>query len=233
MCFKSCLELLVVFMDNLSPTLFFHLDQFAHKELLLEMDHVWMGLEQIGPYLKNYPLGKIETVIHPSVHLIDPHLISIGEGTVIEPGTYIKGPCIIGKNCQVRFGAYIRGNVITGDQCVIGHSTEVKNSVFLDHAHAPHFNYVGDSILGNRTNLGAGVKCANLRVDKKNITIHYGMKKFETNLQKIGAILGDDVQIGCNAVLNPGTVIGKKAICFPGIQIGGVIASSSTIKQSI
>lgn len=218
-----CLELA----DFLS---FFQTDRFAHKKIFEEIDAIWEILPRIKSYLEKSKLGKIAAVIPKGCYLINPELIFIGEGTEIEPGTCIKGPCIIGKNCRIRFGAYIRENVILGDHCIIGHSTEVKNSLFLDGAKATHFNYVGDSILGNRVNLGAGVKCANYRIDKKKITINFGEKKIETNLAKLGAILGDDVDIGCNTVLNPGTVIGKGTRCYPQVVVRGVFPENSLIK---
>jgi bifunctional UDP-N-acetylglucosamine pyrophosphorylase / glucosamine-1-phosphate N-acetyltransferase len=210
---------------------FFELAQFAHKDLFEESAFVWRALENLKSYLEQSCLGKISTFIPQGCILIHPELISIGEGTEIEPGTLIKGPCIIGKNCQIRFGAYLRGNVILGDRCIVGHSTEVKNALFFDEAKAPHFNYVGDSILGSRVNLGAGVKCANFRFDQKNIMISYGEKKIETELSKLGAILGDDVHVGCNVVLNPGTLLGKKTRCYPQVVVGGVFPENSLIKS--
>lgn len=166
------------------------------------------------------------------VFLVDPHLISIGEGTVLEPGCYIKGPCIIGKNCTVRHGAYIRGDVITGDSCVIGHETEMKNTLMMNYAHAAHFAYLGDSILGNNVNLGAGVKCANLKLDGSDITISYHGNKIPLRLRKLGAICGDSVQLGCNAVTNPGTLIGKGSKCYPCANFGGFIPPYSIVKPN-
>ncbi|NDD58251.1 MAG: hypothetical protein EBZ47_03230, partial [Chlamydiae bacterium] len=136
----------------------------------------------------------------------------------------------IGDFSQIRSHAYIRGNVITGTHCLIGHTTEIKNSILLNHAAAPHFNYLGDSILGNYTNLGAGAKCSNLRLDKKNIHIIVAGKVFNTNRQKLGLILGDYSQLGCNSVTNPGTIFGQKVLCYPCVTVSGYIPNHSLIK---
>lgn len=164
--------------------------------------------------------------------LVHPELISLGKESIIEAGAYVCGPCIIGDHCEVRHGAYLRGNVITGNRCVIGHATEVKNAIFLDHAHAGHFAYVGDTILGNRVNLGAGAKCANLRFDQKAISIFVKNQSINTGLRKLGAIVGDDVQIGCNSVTNPGTVLGKESRVYPCVNVGGFIGKKSIVKTN-
>ena len=218
-------------MQNLSPGFYFSLDGFEHKELFDQTVYVWEALHHIHEYLSEKKLGHIATSIPNGAHLINPELIAIGEGTIVEPGAYIQGPCIIGKNCQIRHGAYIRGGVITGDRCVIGHATEVKHSILLNDAHAAHFNYVGDSILGAGVNLGAGSMLANLRLDRKTVLISQGGRKIDTQLKKFGAVLGDGVQIGCNAVINPGTLLGPRAICYPCLNIAGVIAPNATIKE--
>ena len=187
---------------------------------------------RIKIYLQKIPLGKIEVAIPQGTYLANPENISIGKGTVLEPGVYIKGPCIIGENCTIRHGAYIRGNLITGNGCVIGHDTEIKNSVMLNHAQAAHFAYLGDSILGNRVNLGAGTKCANLKLDHKNIAVRFGERLIETGLKKFGAIIGDDSQTGCNSVTNPGTLFGKQVFCYPCLNVGGFVASKQLIRPS-
>jgi NDP-sugar pyrophosphorylase family protein len=172
---------------------------------------------------------KIEIEIPEGVYLERKELISIGKGTVIEPGVFIRGPCMIGKNCTIRHGAYLRESVILGDQCHIGHGTELKHSVLLDRAAATHFVYVGDSILGHSVNLGAGVKCANLRLDRADVSVRFNGKKLKTGLKKFGAIVGDRVQIGCNSVLNPGTLIGRESFSFPLMNLKGTIPSRSQI----
>jgi NDP-sugar pyrophosphorylase family protein len=207
----------------------FSLDTYAHKTLFLGCEYPWQALDKIASYLQSYCLGTILGDVHPSAFLVDPETIFIGEGTIVEPGAYIKGPCVIGKGCQIRHTAYIRGDVVIGDRCVIGHATEVKAAVFLDDAHAAHFAYVGDSIIGNKVNLGAGVKCANLRFDGKEVFIRYKGSKIETKRRKLGAIIGDGSQVGCNAVLNPGTILGKETFCLPCSVVGGFHEAKSRV----
>ena len=218
-------------MSNFLPDTFFDLSDYEHAALFSDCTFVWQAFSKIKSYLKNYPLGKIEVEIPQGAFLVNPELISIGKGSVIEPGAYIKGPCILGENSIVRHGAYIRGDLITGKGCVIGHDTEVKHAIFLNKAHAAHFAYVGDSILGNNVNLGAGTKCANLKFDQSEIEIWFEGQTHKTGLRKFGAIIGDETQVGCNAVSNPGTLLGKKVYCYPCTNFGGVIASQSTVKS--
>jgi UDP-N-acetylglucosamine diphosphorylase / glucose-1-phosphate thymidylyltransferase / UDP-N-acetylgalactosamine diphosphorylase / glucosamine-1-phosphate N-acetyltransferase / galactosamine-1-phosphate N-acetyltransferase len=141
--------------------------------------------------------------------------IHLGHGTVVEPGALIKGPTIIGSFTEVRQGAYIRGKCIVGDRCVVGHTTEIKGSVMLNGAKAGHFAYIGDSILGHSSNLGAGTKLANLKIIPGSIRIRVRGEVIDTGLRKFGAVLGDGVEIGCNTVTNPGTVLGKGCAVHP------------------
>ena len=193
-----------------TPELFFDLQEFFHKDLFKLGLPVWDSLSELMGYLDNRTLGKVECAIPKGVTMVNPDKISIGKGTRVEPGAYIEGPCIIGEGSQVRHGAYVRPYVLTGKRCVIGHSTEVKHSILLDGAQAPHFNYVGDSILGKGVNLGAGVICANFRLDHGEVIVEIEGKRFKTGLRKFGAILGDLSQIGCNSVLNPGVLLRKR-----------------------
>jgi hypothetical protein len=147
--------------------------------------------------------------------------ISIGEGTVVEPGALIKGPSIIGNHTEVRQGAYVRGNCLIGDRCVVGHTTEVKHSIMLDDAKAGHFAYIGDSILGNHVNLGAGTKLANLKMVDVEMKLKVEGKVYETGLRKLGAILGDYTETGCNSVTSPGTLLGKASLVYPCVNIPG------------
>lgn len=218
-------------MNNFSASYFFDLVDFQHADLFNNDDVVWKALYNTKSYLSSLPLGKIEVEIPQGAFLIDAHLISIGKGTIIEPGAYIKGPCWIGNDCCVRHGAYVRGDVITGNKCVIGHDTEIKHSILLNHAHAAHFAYLGDSIIGSRVNLGAGTKCANLRLDNTFVTINFDGRLIDTGMRKFGAVIGDDSQIGCNAVMNPGTLIGKHVNCYPILNVSGFVPSNSTIKS--
>jgi NDP-sugar pyrophosphorylase family protein len=216
----------------LTPEAFFSLEQFSHAALFKNCHFVWEALGKLSLYLEQQELGVIETELSSSVYLVNLSKISIGMGTVVEPGAFIEGPCIIGKNCTIRHGAYIRGNVVMGDGCVIGHDTEVKHSIFLNRAKAPHFNYVGDSILGNDVNLGAGVKCANTRFDHQPIIIVVKGAKLETRLTKLGAIVGDGAQVGCNCVTNPGTLLGKGCYCYPCLNVHGFIPEKGKVKPN-
>jgi UDP-N-acetylglucosamine diphosphorylase / glucose-1-phosphate thymidylyltransferase / UDP-N-acetylgalactosamine diphosphorylase / glucosamine-1-phosphate N-acetyltransferase / galactosamine-1-phosphate N-acetyltransferase len=209
---------------------FFDLSSFAHKELFEGCTYVWQALEKIQNYLSRKTLGKIESAKQEYAYLVNPELISIGEGTTIEPGAYIKGPCIIGAHCHIRQGAYIRGDVIIGDHVVVGHASEIKHSILLNHAHAVHFAYVGDSIIGNHVNLGAGTKCANLRLDGTAIILHEGTEAISTGQRKLGAIIGDHCQVGCNVVLNPGSLLQKNVQIYPCLNAGGLIKEKSIVK---
>jgi acetyltransferase-like isoleucine patch superfamily enzyme len=157
--------------------------------------------------------------------------IRIGQGVLIEPGAMIKSPTIIGDGTEVRHGAYIRGDCLIGRNCVVGHVTEVKHTIFLDGAKAGHFAYLGDSILGNEVNLGAGTKLANLRFIKGDVAIATPDSLVKTGLRKLGAILGDYVQTGCNSVTNPGTLLGKKSMVMPNTTVrSGYHGESSLIR---
>lgn len=193
----------------LYPEVLFDLSLFEHKALFDGCQFPWEALGKLEAYFAKAKLGKIAGIVDPASFLVNPELIVIGEGTVVEPGAYIKGPCIIGKGCTVRHAAYIRGNVIAGDDCVIGHGTEMKGSILLNNAHAAHFAYVGDSVLGNGVNLGAGTVLANLRFDRKEVVVKWEGERMRTGRKKLGAVLGDGAQTGCNAVLNPGGVIAR------------------------
>jgi NDP-sugar pyrophosphorylase family protein len=210
---------------------FFSLEYFAHKDLWVETEPVWHPLLHLEDYVQTRPLGIIESEISEHVFLKDKDLVSIEKGTIIEPGVMIQGPCIIGKNCVIRHSAYLRGPLILGDGCHIGHSAELKHSILLDGAHATHFVYVGDSILGNSVNLGAGVKCANLRLDRSEVTVCLDGKKIKSGLRKFGAIIGDRSQIGCNCVLNPGTLFSRESISFPLMNLSGYIPPRSQVHK--
>ncbi len=157
--------------------------------------------------------------------------IFIGRGTVVEPGALIKGPAIIGEYTEVRQGAYIRGDVIIGDKCVVGHTTEVKGSIMLNGSKAGHFAYIGDSILGNEVNLGAGTKLANLKIYGSTIRLKIQGKEYETGFRKFGAVIGDYTETGCNTVLNPGVLLGKSILIYPNTSVKkGYYPSESVIK---
>ncbi|MFQ5729838.1 MAG: UDP-N-acetylglucosamine diphosphorylase [Waddliaceae bacterium] len=217
-------------MEKLQPSYFFELSSFKHKAIFDDCSFVWSALNNIGPYLEQQSLGKIEVDIPEGVHLSNPDRISIGKGTVLEPGAYIKGPCIIGENCSVRQGAYLRGKVVAGDDCVLGHDSEFKNALLLDGAHAAHFAYVGDTILGSRANLGAGAVCANLKLDNKPVIVFFEGQRIETGLRKFGVIMGDGSQTGCNSVTNPGSLLGKNVKSYPCVNFGGFVPSGQIVR---
>jgi NDP-sugar pyrophosphorylase family protein len=218
-------------MDDLSPKSFFKLEAFEHKALFEGVAFVWDALSRLAGYLEKLELGNIEVEIPRGVYLENPEQISIGKGTVIEPGVMIQGPCVIGPDCEIRHGAYLRGPVLIGRGCVMGHASEVKHSILLNGARAPHFNFVGDSILGNEVNLGAGAKLANYRFDKKTVSVLFRSEKISTGLRKFGAVIGDLGKLGCNVVTNPGTLLGPSVFCYPNLTIHGCISPGTTLNR--
>lgn len=195
-----------------------------HSAIFDGTDYVWQAIAKISTYIQEQHATRFvpnahEIELHPTVVLKSPEQIYIGAGTRIAPGVMIEGPAIIGANCDIRQGAYLRDNVILGDGAIVGHTSELKNTLMLEGAAAPHFSYLGDSIMGARTNLGAGTKLSNLPVTSKpdpvthkrpTIVIEVDGQRYDTGLAKMGAILGDDAQVGCNSVLNPGALVGAR-----------------------
>lgn len=157
--------------------------------------------------------------------------VLVGENVKIYPTATIEGPTVIGSGTEVRPGAFIRGGVITGENCVIGNSSELKNCILLNKVQIPHYNYVGDSILGNKAHTGAGTICSNLKSDGKNVVVH-GDIEYETNLRKIGGILGDGADVGCSSVINPGTIIGKNTSVYPLTSLRGVYPAGCIVKST-
>jgi NDP-sugar pyrophosphorylase family protein len=213
-----------------SPADYVDLEQTEHPALFDQITHAWEILSSLDLYL--------ERAIVPANHgrMIGSPVIGervfIGRGTVVEPGVYIKGPAWIGENCQIRHGAYIRENVIVGAGSVVGNSTELKNCVLFQRCQVPHFNYVGDSILGARVHLAAGVIVSNLKLAADFITLRVGDEILATGLRKFGALLGDGAEIGCNAVLNPGTIIGRGSLVYPGVSWRGILPANSIAKDA-
>ena len=204
---------------------------FAFKSVLMQKIFASYRFPwEILPHIKDIIFDLIRDGISGYRELSSDVLI--GEDVRIADTAKIEGPAIIGNGCEVRHGAYIRGNVILGDGCVIGNSTELKNSVLMDGAQAPHYNYVGDSVLGERAHLGAGAICSNLRSDKSNVSIKVLGTEILTGLRKLGAILGDHTEIGCGAVLCPGTVIGKRTAVYPLTLARGIYPSDSIVKSA-
>ncbi|CDR34443.1 Putative glucosamine-1-phosphate N-acetyltransferase [Criblamydia sequanensis CRIB-18] len=183
----------------------------------------WELLPEIHSFLLTLPLGDIKSKIPDGVYLENRESISIEEDCIIESGAFIRGPCFIGRGSEIRHGAYIRGDVIAGEKVVIGHTTEVKNAIFCSHAKAAHFAYIGDSILGENVNLGAGTKCANLKFDHSAVSVRTQDQTFETGLKKMGAFFGADAQTGCNTVTNPGTIFLRNAKSYPNSTVCGVV----------
>ena len=197
------------------------------------------------PYLKDlfaesvYPwdmLGKIKGLCAKLIEEgiegfteIQPGVL-VGRDVSIAPTATIIPPAIIGHGTEIRPGAYLRGNVITGENCVLGNSSEFKNCILLDKVQAPHYNYVGDSVLGNKAHMGAGSICSNLKTDGKAVVIH-GEEDIETGIRKIGGILADGADIGCQCVINPGTVIGKRTSAYPLTALRGVFPADCIIKS--
>lgn len=182
------------------------------------------------PQIKNYIYELIDGGLLGFKEIAEN--VYIGENVKIYPTAVIEGPAIIGDGCEIRPGAFIRGSVITGRDCVIGNSSELKNCVLLDKVQVPHYNYVGDSILGNYAHMGAGSICSNLKSDGKPVVIH-GEKDYETGLRKIGGILADGADIGCGCVLNPGTVIGKNTSVYPLNSLRGVYPAGCIVKSPV
>ena len=181
------------------------------------------------PRLKDYISELIKNGLEGYTLLSDNVLV--GQNVKIYPTATIEGPPVIGSFSEVRPGAFIRGGVITGEGCVIGNSSELKNAILLDKVQIPHYNYVGDSILGNKAHTGAGTICSNLKSDGKNVVIH-GDEDYETGLRKLGGILGDGADVGCGSVINPGTVIGKNTRVYPRTPLRGVYPASSIVKAT-
>lgn len=195
------------------------------KALFDSAEYPWEML----PRIKSYIISLLENGLEDFSEISEG--VFVGKDVKIYPNVIIEAPAIIGCGTEIRPGAFIRGSVITGENCVIGNSTELKNCVLLDGVQVPHYNYVGDSILGNKAHMGAGSICSNLKADKKNVVIK-GDVNYETGIKKIGAILGDGADIGCGCVLNPGTVVGKRTSVYPLTALRGVYPEDSIVKSA-
>ncbi|MGH7950794.1 MAG: UDP-N-acetylglucosamine diphosphorylase [Limisphaerales bacterium] len=211
------------------PADLFDLTQTEHAAIFDDCKFAWDALKKIEPYLAADLKPDLQN--HCEGVAFIGEKVFIGDGTIVEDGAMIKGPAIIGKNCRIRHNAYIRENVIIGDGCVVGNSSELKNSLLFNGAQAPHFNYIGDSILGCKAHLGAGVKISNFKLFPGNITVEIGGKPFDTGLRKFGALLGDGAEAGCNAVLNPGSIIGRGAVIYPNVFWRGILPANMIAKN--
>jgi NDP-sugar pyrophosphorylase family protein len=185
----------------------------------------WEWLKQIGAALSELtaPIGAPK--VPPGVHLEGP--VWLGAGVRLPAYATIIGPVWIGAGTEIRPGAYIRNNVIVGEGCVLGNACEFKNCLLMDGVQVPHFSYVGDSVLGNKAHFGAGVICSNLRLDQQPIVIRTGTATYETGLRKFGAIVGEAAEVGCNAVLNPGSILGRRALVTPTLAFSGVLPANT------
>ena len=211
------------------PAELFDLAQCEHAALFDGCRFAWDALKKIEPYLAAHLQPALHNRCDGRCFIGD--RVYIGPGTEVEDGAMIKGPAFIGRNCQIRHNAYIRENVIIGDGCVIGNSSELKNSLLFNGAQVPHFNYIGDSILGHKAHLGAGVKISNVKLLPGNVTVEMDGAPFDTGLRKFGALLGDHAEAGCNAVLNPGTILGRGAIVYPNVFWRGILPANLIAKN--
>jgi len=197
----------------LGPSDLFDLTQTEHAALFDGCTQAWEALKRLREYIEATVRPGLQNRCEGVAWVGDQ--VFIGEGTVVEDGAMIKGPAIIGRNCQIRHNAYIREHVIVGDNCVVGNSCELKTAMLFNHCQVPHFNYVGDSILGYKSHLGAGVKISNVKLVPGDVTVYLESQRIETGLRKFGALLGDHTEVGCNAVLNPGSILGRHSVVYP------------------
>jgi len=212
---------------------FFSLAEHPEAFFLQNCQYPWEGLVNLK--------SRMTDLLEERGHRVPPSLpksvvikgkVHIEDGAKVEDNTFIQGPTYIAKGAEVRFGAYIRGHVYVGENSVVGHDTEVKHSILFPGAKAAHFAYVGDSILGREVNLGAGTKCANVRVDmgKANLQLRIEGQTFDSGIRKFGAIMGDGASVGCNTVTNPGTLLGKGCLAYPLANLSGYIGPNTIIK---
>ncbi|MBQ3136532.1 MAG: UDP-N-acetylglucosamine pyrophosphorylase [Clostridia bacterium] len=210
----------------IKTTELFSLENTLAKDFLASYEYPWQALKDIKDFIiqKGYSLDKDD------FSEISPH-VWIHKEAVIAPSAFIGPPCIIGKGTEVRHCAFIRGSALIGERCVIGNSTEIKNAIIFNCVQIPHYNYIGDSILGYKAHLGAGAVTSNVKSDKSLVKIKTEEKVIETGLKKFGAMIGDGVEVGCNSVLNPGSVIGKNTNIYPLSRVRGVIKENSIYKS--
>jgi len=203
----------------------FDLSHTLAGDYLAGFEYPWQALPGIKSRILEIGagLGEEYSEISPQVW--------VHKTAAVAPSAYLAGPCIIGPNTEVRHCAFIRGSALVGAGCVVGNSVELKNTILFDGVQVPHFNYVGDSILGYKAHMGAGAVTSNVKSDKTPVTVKSGDEKIETGLKKFGAMVGDFVEVGCNAVLNPGTVVGRKSNVYPTACVRGVVPENSIWKN--
>lgn len=204
----------------------YNLDETIARPLLEKLEYPWEALPKISEFIIG--LGKN---LDKQIYELKGENIWIAKSANIMPSAYIKGPAIIGENAEIRHCAFIRGNAIVGDGAVVGNSTELKNVILFNKVQVPHYNYVGDSILGYKAHMGAGSITSNVRSDKKLVIVRDGEEKIETGLKKFGSMIGDNVEVGCGSILNPGSVIGKNSQIYPLSSVRRVVPSDSVYKN--
>ena len=204
----------------------YNLEETIAKSLLQEITYPWEALPRISEFI--IELGE---KLNPEIYELKGENIWIAKTAKVFPTAYIKGPVIIGENAEIRHCAFIRGNAIIGNNAVVGNSTELKNVILFNNVQVPHYNYVGDSILGYKAHMGAGAITSNVKSDKKLVIVKNGTEIIETGLKKFGAMIGDNVEVGCNSVLNPGTVIGRSSNIYPLSSVRGVVPENSIYKN--
>lgn len=213
-------------MLNYQTENFFDISKTIAADIFTEVNNVWEVLPKISEFIK-----ELGNTLPKEVFNQRGENIWIAKTAKIADTACLTGPLIIDENAEVRHCAFIRGNAIVGKNCVVGNSTELKNVILFDNVQVPHYNYVGDSVLGYRSHLGAGAITSNVKSDKSLVTVNYNGTKTETGLKKFGAIVGDGVEVGCSSVLNPGTVIGKNSNVYPLSMVRGVIDANSIYKK--
>jgi NDP-sugar pyrophosphorylase family protein len=205
----------------------YDLDHTLAADYLSQFTYPWEALSGIKEMI--IELGKN---LDPEEYEEREEHVWVHKTAKVFPSAYLGAPCIIGPNTEVRHGAFIRSSALVGADCVVGNSVELKNVILFDHVQTPHYNYVGDSILGYYSHMGAGSITSNVKSDKKLVVVHNGTEHIETGIKKFGAMLGDHVEVGCNAVLNPGTVIGRNSNVYPTSCVRGVVPANSIWKNS-
>ena len=204
----------------------FDLDHTLAGDYLKQFTYPWEALKGIKDFI--LALGP---TLDPAEYTEVSEHVWVHKTATVFPSAYLGAPCIIGPNTEVRHCAFIRGSALVGADCVVGNSVELKNVILFDHVQTPHYNYVGDSILGYYSHMGAGSITSNVKADKALVVVHNGGEEIETGVKKFGAMLGDHVEVGCNAVLNPGTVIGRNSNVYPTSCVRGVVPESSIYKN--
>lgn len=212
-------------MNNVKISDLYDLSHTAAKDYLSRFTYPWEALKGISSFI--IELGK---TLSPDEYDNPSENVWVHKTAKVFPTAYLGAPCIIGAGTEVRHGAFVRGSALVGENCVVGNSVELKNVILFDNVQTPHYNYVGDSILGYKSHMGAGSITSNVKSDKTNVVIKDGNEQLETGIKKIGAMLGDCVEVGCNSVLNPGTVIGRNSNIYPTSCVRGVIPADSIFK---